>query len=474
MPVSDWLILLSLLCVLLGTFLLRSIRIGVLLGLVVFAFSRYWVGAADILPLWSGLVMTFELLLLIVGALVFYNILAAYQHFKFIDTLIDAVPSPITLIVILGMFLGGFFEGIAGFGIPAMLIAPLLVRMGISTFSAIVLSLSANIIAVTFGALGTPFKLALNIYSPNETTYWVLLFNVLPALLLPFLVAFLANKTEKITFSWKKEWKLLLGAGACFAIPYFLMGLYSVEFPSVLGGGLGLILFVLFFVKDERLSFQFWLQAFYPYLLLVVLLLAARYLLADYHITFQEGVRALPIYQPGLFFLLVAGIYVALKGNQKPSSALSSIVSRTVRSIWIPLITILLLVSYTQLVRTELALLVSQGITLLPATLQKLSVPLAGISGSFITGSSTMSNLLMMNIAYKSTVLTTPVALALLHTGSTLGNVISLQNIVMVKSALDAQNSESEIIPYGLITVGIYFGLVLLSALLIYVGMSIL
>ncbi|NJK84221.1 MAG: hypothetical protein HC912_10920, partial [Saprospiraceae bacterium] len=141
-------------------------------------------------------------------------------------------------------------EGIAGFGIPAMLIAPLLVRAGISTFSAILISLSANIGAVTFGALGTPLKLALGIDSPNDTVHFVLLFNALPIFLLPTLIALLLQKSEGIAIAWGQEWKRLLGAGLCFVVPYLCVGLYSVEFPSVVAGAAGLILFVFLFYQE--------------------------------------------------------------------------------------------------------------------------------------------------------------------------------------------------------------------------------
>ncbi len=460
MLLSDLLILASLLLVLIGTFVLRNIRRGVVMGLLLFAISRFFVGSFDYLPFLSGLVIAFELFLLIVGALVFYNVLAAHGHFTFIDSLTQAVPSRLTLVLILGTFLGSFFEGIAGFGIPAMLIAPLLVRAGISTFSAILISLSANIGAVTFGALGTPLKLALGIYSPNDTVHYVLLFNALPIFLLPTLIAFLVQKSEKMDIVWKQEWKRLLGAGLCFVVPYGLMGLYSVEFPSVVAGAAGLILFVFFFIKNKALSARFWGQAFYPYLLFIVLLLLGRHFLQGYRIVFGEGLRTLPLYQPGLLFLLAAACYLLLQKERLP---IKPIFRETLWSVRLPMLTIVLLVSYTQLVRGELASLVGQGIALLPEIAQKVALPVAGVCGAFITGSATMSNLLLMNIAQESAVWALPVALALLHTGSALGNMIALQNIVMVKSALKAENSEREVIRFSLLTLGAYLLLVLLS-----------
>jgi hypothetical protein len=40
----------------------------------------------------------------------------------------------------------------------------------------------------------------------------------LPALTLPFIMAFL--KTEQLKIDWCKEWKILMGAGFCYLIPF--------------------------------------------------------------------------------------------------------------------------------------------------------------------------------------------------------------------------------------------------------------
>lgn len=149
--------------------------------------------------------------------------------------------------------MGSFLEGVAGFGIPAMLVAPILLTFGYKPITSIVLPLAANTTAVTFGALGTPFKIGLGINVPDSTSLFTACINILPALALPFILAFLFSKTKEEKIVWKNEWKMLLGAGSCFAIPYFAISLVSIEYPSVVAGILGLVLFVSFFIpKGER------------------------------------------------------------------------------------------------------------------------------------------------------------------------------------------------------------------------------
>ena len=57
--------------------------------------------------------------------------------------------------MLLAWGLVGFIEGIAGFGTPAVLAAPILVHFGFSPIKAVTISLIGNSTAVPFGAAGT-------------------------------------------------------------------------------------------------------------------------------------------------------------------------------------------------------------------------------------------------------------------------------------------------------------------------------
>ncbi|MCA1803687.1 MAG: hypothetical protein LC662_14675 [Rhodothermaceae bacterium] len=96
---NEWIVAASLLMVLAGTFLQRNIRAGVVAGLAVVAASLVWSGEAALLygtEVGSGLIITFELGLLLLGALVFYNILTVHGHFQFITEMIERIPSRLT------------------------------------------------------------------------------------------------------------------------------------------------------------------------------------------------------------------------------------------------------------------------------------------------------------------------------------------------------------------------------------------
>jgi lactate permease len=59
--------------------------------------------------------------------------------------------------LILGWVFGSFLQGASGFGVPAAVVAPLLVGLGFSTNSAVVIALVGHAWAVTYGSLGSSF-----------------------------------------------------------------------------------------------------------------------------------------------------------------------------------------------------------------------------------------------------------------------------------------------------------------------------
>jgi lactate permease len=469
---SDWIAPLSLLALLAGTFVLRSIRLGAAVALLITIAGAFFSGYTQVL--WSadflnGFIIAGELAVLLTGALLFYRLLDAHGHFVFIDTLMQAIPSRLALVLILCLFLGTFFEGIAGFGVPAMLIAPLLMKAGFRPLSAIILSLAGNATAVTFGALGTPLKIGFGIFEPEPAVTLLIILNSLAALCLPFALAWLYYKTEQKPSQWAVEWKGLIGAGISYVLPYAVMGVISVEFPSVVAGVAGLILYIFVVVGPSgKLGLAFWWGAFYPYLLFIALLLAGRYLFSGLFFSVGDGLRVISWYQPGVGFLTASFLYLLIIRFKEGSFMLMQPLRQTVVQLSLPVLTITLLVLFTQMVRSDMAELLVVAMSFVPQMVQLMLIPVAGVAGTFVTGSATMSNLLLAGLtdAFASISGTaTVLSIALLNTGSALGNTISLQNIVMVKSVVRSDVSEAMVVRLNGVLVVVYILLVWLILL---------
>jgi len=458
---------------LVGVFLLKKLWLGALFAFLVVILGKTYDGdlsSGVFIPIANGVIITAELALLIFGAYLFYNLLTVHRHFKEFDIFLNSFSSKLSVIIMLCWFMGSFMEGIAGFGIPAMLIAPLMIALGFKPIASIVLPLAGNTTAVTFGALGTPLKIGLGIFSSGDMVLHTLLLNSFPALMTPFFLAFLYGKIEQVKIDWPREWKKLLGAGFCFVVPYFLTGLCTVEYPSVVAGFTGLILFMTIFIqKKETPNLLFWWNTFYPYLFFVVLLFTAKLAMSGHTFNWHKGLKEIPLYQPGLIFILSGLVYLVIKNNNTIAFHFFGEAKKSFLHIFKPICTILLLVCFAQLINPELTGLM-QGLL---AGNPKLSLPLiaiAGVGGSFLTGSATTSNLILGNSlqTFPSMTLSTPLLLALPHTGSAVGNAISLQNIIMVKSVVQQPVREEKILSYNFITVSLY----IILSMLIAIGLS--
>jgi len=464
---EHWTLLISLVVLFTGIFVLKKLWLGALAGIIILCIERIFFSAINISDAFvSSIIISAELALLLIGAYLFYNTLASRNHFKsFIDTA-SGFSSRLSSVIILCWFLGSFMEGIAGFGIPAMLIAPLMLTVGFKPLTSIVLPLAAGTTAVTFGALGTPLKIGLGISSMDATVVWTVVLNLLPAMLMPFALAFLFGKTEGTRIDWSKEWKVLLGAGTCFVVPYLLTSLVSMEYPSVSAGALGLTLFVFFFVPDpEKPPLIFWWKVFYPYLLFVVFLILTKFLLSEYTLEVSSNFKAISLYQPGVVFIVAAFLYLRVENQTDKRDYFARQVKTTLLQLGKPLFTIFLLVCFAQLLQGDLTVFIHEVLTVTSRKAELVLIPLAGVTGSFITGSATMSNLLLTNGVQASTKVGPhlPLLLALLHTGSAIGNAISFQNIVMVKSVVTHPVSLAQVMGYN-------FGVVLFYVMLVTLG----
>ncbi len=169
--------------------------------------------------------------------------------------------------IIIAWLFGGFIEGSAGFGTPAALAAPLLLSLGFPALAAVMVALIANVTPVSFGSVGTPtlmgIQSSLDIPSVQQHIaaighdlaeymqqigVWTALQHALPGLLLPLIMVAMMTRFFGEKRSIREGlaiWPYALFAGFCFVGPYVLVALLlGPEFPSLLGGLLGLAILI--------------------------------------------------------------------------------------------------------------------------------------------------------------------------------------------------------------------------------------
>jgi lactate permease len=227
-------------------------------------------------------------------------------------------PQLVTLLV--AWFFALFLEGVAGFGTPVALTAPILVGLGFTPVRAVTLALVGHAAGVSFGAVGTPVlpQMAATGLSGLELARPAgLLHAGLGAILVAFLVRLAGDAPPS-----PREW--IYGALATFLFfaPFLAIAWFvGPELPTVGGAILGGIAFALV-IRRRALGAEgpkgsngrAMLHAALPYLTVVALVLASR-LVPPFREALQmvvwdwtlfeafEG-RIEPLYHPGTLLLV--------------------------------------------------------------------------------------------------------------------------------------------------------------------------
>lgn len=398
-------------------------------------------------------------------------------------------------LMIIGWAFAFMLEGASGFGTPAAIAAPILVGLGFNPLRVALLTLVMNSVPVSFGAVGTPAwfgfeALALSEAQLLETSAWTALIHLVASLFIPvlalrFLVNWQAIRANLIF--------ILISALSC-TVPFFLLAQVNYEFPSLIGGAVGLcgsILAAKFHIGLAQPAYEdvsrgvalhpaAVLKALSPFLLLIVILIVTRIK--------QWPVKGWLNDTTPLFSFGDFGISRALIVSWQ--TIFDTAVGWTYKTLYVPamipfVVTVLILIPVLSLSRSQL----QQATT---DTLQRIKLPvialigalmmvnfmmqgedsapifiiantladtmganwsyvasLLGALGSFFSGSATVSNLTFGGIQYsiaQQTGLPVSVVLALQSVGASMGNMICLNNIIAVCSILGIKNQEGAMI----------------------------
>jgi lactate permease len=201
-------------------------------------------------------------------------------------------PNPVAQLMIVGWAFPFMMEGSSGFGTPAAIAAPLLVGLGFDAARVTMLTLIMNAVPATFGAVGTPmwFGFSQVPLSPSQilsVSWKSALVHTIAALLVPIIAL-------RFVVGWAEIRRNLvfiyLSILSC-ALPSLFLSRFNYEFPSLIGGAVGLCLSVL--IAKYRVGLartcaaakaevappprhRVRLTAFAPYLILIAVLVVTR------------------------------------------------------------------------------------------------------------------------------------------------------------------------------------------------------
>lgn len=510
-----------------------------LLSVVVWKVPVVRVAAASI----EGLMIAVSILWIVFGAILLLNTLKNSGALETIRSGFSHISADRRVqVIIIAWLFGSFIEGAAGFGTPAAIAAPLLLTLGFPPLAAVSLALIADSSAVSFGAVGTPLIVGVDqglrqgadLAAPVQHALGeqsmidyvqgiaqsAVMMDLFIGTWIPLILVVMLTKLFGENRSIKEGleiWKFALFAGLSFTVPAFLVAtLFAPEFPSIIGGLVGLAIVVPAVKKGFLLPEKEWdfaknkkaegeqevaaivermplYKAWVPYVLVALLLVATR---LDV-LPFKQWLKAVkvqwndilgtnistsfePLYLPGSLFIIAILITVFYHKmdmkkvkttlNNSASSMLGSIVALGTA---VPMVRIFINsgVNEAELLSMpmELAILVSDAV----GGAWPLVAPVIGALGSFISGSATFSNMMFSLFQFSAADqigLSAQSVVALQVLGSNAGNMVCILNVVAAASVVNLVGKEGEIIRITMIPMLFYVVFAgLLGTLFLYI-----
>jgi lactate permease len=485
----------------------------------------------------SGFLTSIDTIVIILGAILIMNTLKYSGGMAVINRMFTTISDdPRIQMVIIGFMFGAFIEGAAGFGTPAALAAPLLISVGFPPLCAAMCALILNSTPVPYGAVGTPASTAFNMVSGElssagvtDLEAWKLgltKWSAIPSAIICPIIIFITMAMMCKMFGKNKSIKpaiecipyILLSAVA-FCVPYIICATFlGPEFPSLIGGLVGLVICILaarkgFLVPKTKFEFpeesaweQHWratveveedesmkvetnispVMAWVPYGIIAIILVVTRIpaigikgilnvTTAPWAISISRifGVEVnwawLWAWYPGVLpFILVALIIIPLhkmKGDQVKAAwkQTGTMVGGAAIALLFGIAMVQLFrnsgAAYNQSGMDSMLIVMANGLAALFGTAYIIVAPIIGVIGAFISGSATVSCTLFSTLQYAAALklgLPTMLVVAMQVMGGAMGNMVCVNNIVSACATCGTIGSEGRLMRSNVIPCLIY------------------
>ncbi|WP_404307674.1 L-lactate permease [Neorhodopirellula lusitana] len=407
-------------------------------------------------------------------------------------------------------------EGASGFGTPAALAAPILVGLGFAPVRAALVCLVMNSVPVSFGAVGTPTWFG---YQSLELSHEMMLeigaksaiIHGVAALVIPVIALRFAT-------SWKEIRQnivfIYLSILSC-VIPYVGLSFISYEFPTIIGGLIGLVITVVLaryniglqkaedFDSEKRVPAKKIIKAAFPLWGTVVVLVVTRIkqlgikdMLIDMDpiFSFQLGslgeisvARSLALSMNGVFgvdgvgwqfktlyvpslipFILVSLVSFVIFRMDK--NQCGKVIRESAGRMHLPAIALFGALILVELLRyggdESCAAVIGSSLAKVLGPGWKFGASFLGALGSFFSGSATVSAMTFGAIQQNAAIslgLDPAAVLASQSVGASMGNMVCIHNIVAVSTVVGLHHHEGYILKrtiWPMLVYGLIAGLV--------------
>ncbi|MFC1932029.1 L-lactate permease [Chloroflexota bacterium] len=508
-----------------------------ILAYFVWKMPPYWIAGASI----TGVLIATNILVIILGAIaLFYSMRESGALSRISDAIINLNPDR-RVQVSLAWFIAAFVEGIAGFGTPGALVGPLLVSIGFPARIAVPLILILNSTPVSFGVIGIPtvagIGYTLDIPSVNAALsgagidYWHWLNHMVttsvasihgiigifvPVMAVTFVVKWSGGKLRDITEAIPSA---LLG-GLLFVIPFFLVAYFTgPELASVLGALIGMAIYTLLLKKGlfnfpKRYTFPDKMsggitvpekpqvsygifRSFLPYILISLILILTKVVPQLNIFCSSNGILAFDnilgtsasftfkfLQNPGIYFLIIVLLsHLIFNMNRVQITATWR---KTIKSLAPAAIALWFAIALSQVMilsgnnlsqMDSMVSVIARAAAAGTGQIYPLISPFIGILGSYMAGSNTVSNIMMVGFQYETAALLNiprTIIVALQDIGGAVGNMICVHNVVAVCATVGIIGQEGSVIRRNLLpclTYGLAAGIIGFLAIHILPGL---
>lgn len=469
-----------------------------------------------------GMLSSFDVLVIITGAILLMNTLKASGATAAINRgFMNICPDKRVQACIIGFSFCSFIEAAAGFGTPAALAGPLLVCLGFPPMAAAMITLIFDSTAVSFGAVGTPVTSALNalgltgdVAFTSQFSFWTAVPHAIMCTFLPLVVLMMTTKF----FSHDKSVKPALEAapfaifsGLSMAVPMLLIATFiGYEFASLIGALISIAVSVIaaksgFLVPKKSWDFgdpanwkNEWLatsevspvaesnmsliKAWVPYILVAIILVLTRIPqlgikgLLNSGFPFVVGIKNLFgfenlnwnfkwAYLPGTFFVLVSIITNFIHGMKKEEIVRSW--KDTIKQVSGAALALLFGLALVEVLKYKgphgLSMMdeMANALSMVGKDLYVLISPFIGVLGAFVSGSATVSMNLFTNLQFNTAqVLELPAVfvISMQCVGAAIGNMVCINNAIAASATIGTTGKEGNLIKINAISM-LYYAL---------------
>ena len=431
----------------------------------------------------KGFGLALFVIFIIWGAMFLYNVVNEVGALEVINKNISIlVEDRLVQFILLAWTFAPFMQGIAGFGIPVIVVTPLLIALGFDPLKSVAAVLIGHCWAISFGSMGSSIY-AIDMVTDTDVA------NVVPYMAIFGTVAmFLMGITVAVIYDGLKALKCAL----VYMIPatitmgvtlYVLAKLAMVSVIGLMTGLVGMLTILVIYKLRTRSSKKVVLyrteltmaDSLLPYILIVVLSLVffvldpSAKITLDYpgyttmngvEIAGEDAYVKFNLLKFPFCIIMMASLCSMMVYRQKgrfDGKVFKRIMTATVKKCVPTSITLVFLLCMAQLMMDAGMIgAIADALVAIAGKIYPAISPFIGLLGAFITGSNTNSNVLFGNLqetAANVLALSPAVMCAVQSIGASIGGAIGPTTVALGATSAQIIGRESEIYKLTLVPI---------------------